>query len=94
MHPFAKLFEHPQLGQILLQIDTQELEGYGDAPCLRVTIDPNIDGVALVSSAVFIPEAESMRDVLDTFDEESAVALAWQIRRRVQQTGEVGELRA
>ena len=95
MQPFAKLFEHPELGQILVFIDTQELKGHGDVPCLSVKIDPGIDGIALGGCAVLMEDVSDIREALAKFDEEHAVEMARQIRHTLRQrTGEVGELRA
>ncbi|WP_120967017.1 hypothetical protein [Comamonas sp. lk] len=74
--PFAKLFENPTLGQLLVQRSTND----DDRPGLRITFDPGIDelqpcDIFLSVGGVDDETAERAADELFTrFDEDMAIA--------------------
>lgn len=82
--PFAKLFDHDTLGQLLVQRSTND----EDDPGLRITFDPGIDelqpcNVFLAVGGVDEDAANRAADELfDRFDEGMAIAT---VQKQVEQ---------
>ena len=74
MRQFAKLFETPELGQILVKCDTGD-DGYE----VKFYFDPNVDGLGICSTSLYFRDDVENTDILDAFfesiDEEKAISI-------------------
>ncbi|MDR2325463.1 MAG: hypothetical protein LBE51_08710 [Acidovorax sp.] len=85
--PFAKLFTHSQLGQLLVQRDANDDE----QPGIRITFDPGMEDLApchlfLAVGGIDEDAASQAADQLfENFDEEMAVASVQKQIAQIQQ---------
>jgi hypothetical protein len=68
MNKFARLIEHPDVGQVLITKEVDDEPGF--APIIRITFDPNAEDLAPSSIALKFPDSDQGLQQRDTaFDE-------------------------